>query len=232
MVRQWLENKKANNEYLPQPLVWGPYLAEIKRREGPRLPTVNFCVLMRPLHSDKIDAQKISDQQSMAKIFVFSFCCYLLSVVAAQAPGDGSAFCSLSSNTPLLTYPTNIKILMDSYHYFNLLPPQADAVWVHVDNDKNSMPGITTSVCSKSSCHRCSIAINLNGQCYDQVTHCELSIVTHCELSIVHRKLVRTYSTILHFHNLRALLKLCVAMWRYYSCDVYLMIQFLSLSML
>ena len=50
----------------------------------------------------------------------------LFSIVSA--PYDGDEVCM---NTPFLstTYPRNVRPLMDSYHYINLLPPHEGAVW-------------------------------------------------------------------------------------------------------
>ena len=44
----------------------------------------------------------------------------VLSPCSAQAPGDGDSRCTGASDAP--TYPDNEKILMDSYHYLQLLP--------------------------------------------------------------------------------------------------------------
>ena len=43
-------------------------------------------------------------------------------------------------------YPTNIKVLMDSYNYETLLPPQQNPVWQQVDLDTNNPTGETTNV--------------------------------------------------------------------------------------
>ena len=70
----------------------------------------------------------------------------LVSVTSAGAPGDEDSFCTnelpLSGTTP----PTNLKILLDSYNYVNLLPPQDGAVWQAVDNDNNNGAGRGTEV--------------------------------------------------------------------------------------
>ena len=58
----------------------------------------------------------------------------VLSPCSAQAPGDGDSRCTDDEDAP--TYPDNEKILMDSYHYIQLLPgngsgssPIPGAVW-------------------------------------------------------------------------------------------------------
>ncbi len=78
------------------------------------------------------------------------FSSVLLSVVLAQAPGDGDSFCTstlpTSGGIPLPPTPPNVKILMDSYRYRNLLPPHDRAVWQQVDLDNNNAAGSGTSV--------------------------------------------------------------------------------------
>ena len=73
----------------------------------------------------------------------------LVSIISARAPGDGDLFCTnelLSSGTIPPSYPPNSKILLDSYNYVNLLPPQDGAVWQEVDNDNNNEAGRGTEV--------------------------------------------------------------------------------------
>ena len=63
----------------------------------------------------------------------------------AQAPGDEDSFCTEflpSLGVNILDYPPEVKPLMDSRHYRQLLPP----VWQQVDNDNNNPSGITTNV--------------------------------------------------------------------------------------
>ena len=69
----------------------------------------------------------------------------------AQAPGDADAFCTEtlpSIGVNILDYPPEVKPLMDSRHYQQLLPPNTGAVWQTVDNDNNNPSGtvIRTSV--------------------------------------------------------------------------------------
>ena len=71
----------------------------------------------------------------------------VMSMVSAGAPGDAEPFCTNefpSSST--IVYPPNSRILLDSYNYVNLLPPQDGAVWQAVDNDDNNEAGRGTEV--------------------------------------------------------------------------------------
>ena len=71
----------------------------------------------------------------------------LLSVVTGRAPGDGNDFCTytLAGVRPPV-YPSNANILMDSFNYFNLLPPHGQAVWQQLDLDDNNVAGGGTEV--------------------------------------------------------------------------------------
>ena len=68
----------------------------------------------------------------------------LVSMVSAGAPGDEDIFCTNDSYG--VTIPLNSKILLDSYNYVNLLPPQDNAVWQVVNNDDNNEAGRGTEV--------------------------------------------------------------------------------------
>ena len=74
----------------------------------------------------------------------------------AQAPGDAESFCTEtlpSIGTNILDYPPEVKPLMDSRHYQQLLPPNTGAVWQTVDNDNNNPSGTTTNVsCCTFTC--------------------------------------------------------------------------------
>ena len=70
-------------------------------------------------------------------------------VAAGVAPGDEEQFCQdlrTGGLAPILDYDANMRILMDSYNYQNLLPPRQGAVWDQVDDDDNNAGGITTNV--------------------------------------------------------------------------------------
>ena len=67
----------------------------------------------------------------------------------AQAPGDAESFCtetlpSIGKN--ILDYAPEVKPLMDSRHYRQLLPPNMGAVWQIVDNDNNNPSNLNTDV--------------------------------------------------------------------------------------
>ena len=67
----------------------------------------------------------------------------------AQAPGDADPFCTEvlpGVGVNILDYAPEVKPLMDSRHYQNLLPPHEDAVWQEVDNDNNNPSGTSTDV--------------------------------------------------------------------------------------
>ena len=80
----------------------------------------------------------------------------------AQAPGDGDSHCTEdlpSFGVNILDYPPEVKPLMDSRHYQQLLPPNTGAVWQTVDNDDNNPSGILTSV----SCYTSYILLHIQG---------------------------------------------------------------------
>ena len=67
----------------------------------------------------------------------------------AVAPGDEDQICTdlrVSGVFPILTYSANMRVLMDSWNYHNLLPPRIGAVWDQVDNDTNNQVDRTTNV--------------------------------------------------------------------------------------
>ena len=67
----------------------------------------------------------------------------------AQAPGDADPMCTEvlpGIGTNILDYAPEVKPLMDSRHYQDLLPPHVHAVWQEVDNDNNNPSGTTTDV--------------------------------------------------------------------------------------
>ena len=67
----------------------------------------------------------------------------------AQAPGDAQSHCTVtlpSFGVNILNYPPEVKPLMDSHHYQQLLPPNVGAVWQTVDNDNNNPSGTLTNV--------------------------------------------------------------------------------------
>ena len=85
----------------------------------------------------------------------------LLSVVTARAPGDGNAFCTdtlTGSVVQAPVHPFNVKILMDSFNYLNLLPPHDGAVWQQLNLDDNNVDGGGTEVII-STCKHCILCI-------------------------------------------------------------------------
>ena len=71
----------------------------------------------------------------------------------AQAPGDAQSLCTETLpdlGVNILDYAPEVKPLMDSRHYQQLLPPNRGAVWQEVDNDNNNN---LTSIRSSVSCY-------------------------------------------------------------------------------
>ena len=84
-----------------------------------------------------------------------------LTCVFAQAPGDSASLCvdeSYNNGTALVpnpffglhpVYPSNVRPLMDSRDYVQLLDTP-NAVWQQVDNDTNNAADTITNVSSGS----------------------------------------------------------------------------------
>ena len=71
---------------------------------------------------------------------------------SSVAPGDEEPLCeSLRAigAAPIPAYSANMRVLMDSWNYQNLLPVRSGAVWDQVDNDLNNPSGFTTNVSNK-----------------------------------------------------------------------------------
>ena len=65
------------------------------------------------------------------------------------APADEEVVCEqlrAVEFAPTPGYSTNMRVLMDSWNYQNLLPPRIGAVWGQVDNDRNNAADTTTNV--------------------------------------------------------------------------------------
>ena len=76
----------------------------------------------------------------------------------AQAPGDADPICTETLPTVgvnILDYPPEVKPLMDSHHYQQLLPPNLGAVWQEVDNDNNNPSGTVTRVSWHATLDQC-----------------------------------------------------------------------------
>ena len=72
-----------------------------------------------------------------------------VAVSAGVAPGDKESLCEqlkASGTVPILAYSANMRALMDSWNYKNLLPTRSGAVWDQVDNDENNHYGLSTNV--------------------------------------------------------------------------------------
>ena len=70
-------------------------------------------------------------------------------VSAGVAPGDEEQLCEqlrAQGTAPIPAYSANMRVLMDSWNYQNLLPTRTGAVWDQVDNDTNNAIGFTTNV--------------------------------------------------------------------------------------
>ena len=74
----------------------------------------------------------------------------VIATSAGVAPGDEEAVVCQQLRTtgaaPTPDYSTNMRVLMDSWNYRNLLPTRTGAVWDQVDNDINNGQGFTTNV--------------------------------------------------------------------------------------
>ena len=83
----------------------------------------------------------------------------VIATSAGVAPEDEEALCEqlrALGAAPTPAYSTNMRVLMDSWNYRNLLPPRTGAVWDQVDNDMNN--GFTTNVSFIFSILNCSYA--------------------------------------------------------------------------
>ena len=90
---------------------------------------------------------------------------FLSEHICAQAPGDADPFCAEtlpSVGANILDYPPEVKPLMDSRHYRQLLPPNSGAVWQTVDNDDNNPNNLNTDV----SCYTVYIVLHIQGVSY------------------------------------------------------------------
>ena len=111
-----------------------------------------FIVLTHKWHMSlffNIDIFSCRMRQWLSCVVVLHFA---LSLVQSQAPGDGDPFCTQSSVavTPP-TYPSNSTILMDSFHYLQLLSPvpAISSTWQQIDVDgRTTSSGASTEVSS------------------------------------------------------------------------------------
>ena len=74
---------------------------------------------------------------------------HLIIAGASMSSGDEELSCEelrADRAAPIPAYSTNMRVLMDSWNYQNLLPPRTGAVWDQVDNDTNNPVELTTNV--------------------------------------------------------------------------------------
>ena len=86
---------------------------------------------------------------SMAMLSALVLAFIFVTVSASVAPGDEEALCEqlrALGIAPIPAYSSNMRVLMDSWNYQNLLPPRTGAVWDQVDNDMNNPSGVATNV--------------------------------------------------------------------------------------
>ena len=85
-------------------------------------------------------------------IHLTPFVAILLSVhmVTGRAPGDGDDFCTntlpVTDGVVAPVHLSNVKILMDSFNYLNLLPPHDTPAWQRLNLDDNNEAGEGTEV--------------------------------------------------------------------------------------
>ncbi len=82
---------------------------------------------------------------ALVLLFTFMTC----TVSAGVAPGDEKPVCSTlraQGAAPTPAYSANMRVLMDSWNYQNLLPARTGAVWDQVDYDVNNNAGLVTKV--------------------------------------------------------------------------------------
>ena len=74
--------------------------------------------------------------------FFLALSLHLYAIVTAVAPRDEEQqICEnlrAAGAAPIPAYSANMRVLMDSWNYQNLLPPRIGAVWDQVDNDTNN----------------------------------------------------------------------------------------------
>ena len=82
--------------------------------------------------------------------FLLALLLHFYTIVASVAPGDeDQLLCEQLRSVgaaPIPAYSANMRVLMDSWNYQNLLPPRTGAVWDQVDKDTNNREVTTTNV--------------------------------------------------------------------------------------
>ena len=88
----------------------------------------------------------------MQKREMFHLALFILQLLingVSVAPEDEVVLCNdrrTQGVAPIPAYSANMRVLMDSWNYQNLLPSHTGAVWDQVDNDNNNPVGTTTNV--------------------------------------------------------------------------------------
>ena len=84
------------------------------------------------------------------RVVLLLACVISLAAGISVAPGDEEReICQSLRSTgaaPIPGYAPNMRVLMDSRNYRNLLPLRSGAVWDQVDNDTRNDDSITTNV--------------------------------------------------------------------------------------
>ena len=126
-----------------------------KKANADRKGTQNADIVARTLANDHATdhthciyrvATYFRDQLAMLISVLLAVASYQLA--SAQAPGDTSQVCLdlRAEGIAILGYPPNVKPLMDSRNYENLLPFHQSPVWQRVDRDNNNPVGQSTTV--------------------------------------------------------------------------------------
>ena len=104
--------------------------------------------VVKPQHSEVAIHRK-----RMASVLWVALLATELSMLAnpgsSVAPGDEEPLCEqlrFQGAAPTPTYSANMRVLMDSWNYQNVLSPRIGAVWGQVDNDTSNLSGETTNV--------------------------------------------------------------------------------------
>ena len=87
--------------------------------------------------------------KKMVLLLTLTLLHFSTSAGSTVAPGDEAPLCELLKvvgGAPIPAYSANMRVLMDSWNYHNLLPVRTGAVWDQVDNDRNNPVGSITNV--------------------------------------------------------------------------------------
>ena len=111
--------------------------------------TIKLGVLLIPRRRSRA-RKRASVKMSLGLRVVFLACVLSLAAGISIAPGDEERdLCKGLRDTgaaPIPGYAPNMRVLMDSWNYRNLLPTRIGDVWDQVDNDNRNNPSTTTNV--------------------------------------------------------------------------------------